>query len=116
MSKHDMAERILLCIAAVHEKARSEPQPPQWRRWDFDRWQINQEFGPAYSTLKWFGDLAASERDRVRCLRWVYRLREAGLVETFKDQWGSKLERVRLTTAGSEAVTELQGTAVPAGS
>ena len=114
MTKNDLADLILICIADAHEQARNEPEPARWREWDFERWQINQEFGPVYSTVRWFGALAASERDRVRCLRCVYRLRDAGLVEVIKDRWGSKVERVRLTTAGSEAVAELRGAAAQA--
>ena len=109
MSRHsDLTEAILICVAEVHEEVRAAPPPPKWRSWDYGRYQENLEFGPLYSTIRWFGALAASEAQRVACLRTVYKLAEAGLLEVIKSEWGGKVERVRLTDRGREVVASLR--------
>lgn len=115
--QEDLAEAILIRVAEAHEEVRAAPVPPKWRAWDYDRYQKNLEFGPPYSTIRWFGTLAVTEAGRVACLRTVYRLADAGLLEVIKNEWGSKVERVRLTEAGMAVVAELRntGTPVPAG-
>jgi hypothetical protein len=112
--KNDLAEAVLVCVAEVHEEARAAPPPPKWRTWEYDRYQENLEFGPPYSTIRWFGSLAASEAQRVACLRTVYRLGDAGLLEIIKKGWGVKIERVRLTEAGRAVVAKLRKDGTPA--
>jgi hypothetical protein len=106
--QNDLAEAVLLCVAEIHEEVRAAPPPPKWRAWDYDRYQENLEFGPPYSTIRWFGALAASEAQRVACLRTVYRLADAGLLKVVKNEWGSKVERVKLTDRGEEVVNQLR--------
>jgi hypothetical protein len=115
--QNDLAEAILIRVAEVHEEVRAAPAPPEWRRWDFDRYRENVQYGPPYSTIRWFGALAASEAQRVACLRTVRKLGDAGLLELIGNRWGGKLDRVRLTPAGSEVVAKLldAGTPAPAG-
>ena len=75
MSRHsDLTEAILICVAEVHEEVRAAPPPPKWPSWDYGRSQESLEFGPLLSTIRWFGALAASEAQRVACLRTVYQL------------------------------------------
>jgi hypothetical protein len=108
MSKNDLAELILMLIAEQHEGARSQREPAAWRKWDHERWQIDREDGPVFSSIRWFGKLADSEAARVRCLRTVYRLHDAGLVEIIKGESGSKIERVKLAELGWEVVNRLR--------
>jgi hypothetical protein len=44
----------------------------------------------------------------MRCLRLVYELESEGLLECFKDEYASKLAKVRLTDRGWNAVKELR--------
>jgi len=113
-SRNDLAEAVLICVAEVHEEVRAAPPPPKWRAWDYDRYQENLELGPPYSTIRWFGALAASEAQRVACLRTVYRLADAGLLEIMKNEWGSKLQRIRFTEAGQAVVAKLRNAGTPA--
>jgi hypothetical protein len=109
MTKTDLREMVLILIAERFEEALAEPEPARWRSWDVERWEANREYGPPYSTIRWFGALAATEAGRMRCLRMVYALESEGLLETFKDAFsGSKLDRVRLTEAGWTAVASLR--------
>ena len=49
----------------------------------------------------------------MRLLRTVYRLEDAGLVDIVKSE-GGRLERLRITNAGRDAVAELQILSTPA--
>jgi hypothetical protein len=106
--QNDLAEAILICVADIHEEARAAPPPPAWRTWDCERYRENLEFGPPFSTPRWFGALAATEAQRVASLRTVYKLTAAGLLEVTRTAWGSKIERVRLTDAGQAVVAKLR--------
>ena len=77
------------------------PRPPAWKWWDVWEHDANLALGPRYSPT-WFGDVTATEAGRVRMLRTVYRLADAGLLTLVKSE-GGRLARVRLTVAGSEA-------------
>jgi hypothetical protein len=108
---------VLICIAEQFEEARAQPEPARWRGWDHERWEIAQEVGPPYSTIRWFGELAHNEAGRMRCLRLVYELESEGLLECLKDEFSTKLGRVRLTEAGQAVVAKLRNaeTTVPTG-
>jgi hypothetical protein len=108
MGKNDLAELLLVLIAEQHEKSRCAREPAAWRKWDHEDWELDREYGPVFSSLRWFGTLADSEAARVRCLRTVYRLRDAGLAEVMKGVSGLKLERVTLTQRGWEVVQSLR--------
>jgi hypothetical protein len=110
----DLAEAILICVSDRHEEARAAPRPPDWRRWEVERHEEDLRFGPRYSTVQWFGSLAASNAQRVACLRTVYRLGDAGLLEIIKKGWGDKVDRVRLTDAGRAVVAKLRKDDTPA--
>ena len=114
MSRDDLVRMILIELEKQSEAARSRPRPPAWQWWAVRDYELDLEFGPRYSPT-WFGEVATTEARRVRALRGIYRLEAAGLLEIFKSE-GGRLERVRLTPAGSEAVAELRAAAVPAGS
>jgi hypothetical protein len=108
MTRNDLAELLLVLIAEQHEKARCAREPAAWRKWDHEDWELDREYGPVFSSIRWFGTLADSEAARVRCLRTVYRLRDAGLAEVIKGESGLKIERVRLTERGWEVVQTLR--------
>lgn len=113
MTRDELAERVLLAVARQGEAIRARPRPPAWKTWAV-RDAADRERGTRYSPT-WFGALAATEAGRVRLLRTVYRLAEAGLLTAVKSD-GGRLERVRLTTAGDEAIELLKvGTPTTAG-
>jgi hypothetical protein len=108
MANNDLSELVLMLIAEQHEQARCAREPAAWRKWDHDDWLIAREYGPVFSTIRWFGTLADSEAKRVRCLRCVKRLHAASLVEIIKGESGLKIERVKLTERGWEVVQTLR--------
>jgi hypothetical protein len=107
MNRDDLARLVLLEVARQTEAARSRPRPPRWQTWNVWLYEADLEYGPKYSPT-WFGDLTATEAGRVRTLRAVYRLSDAGLLLLTKSE-GGRLERVQLTEAGQRAVDELEG-------
>jgi hypothetical protein len=117
MTKSALREIVLICIAEQFEEARAQPEPARWQRWDHERWEIAQEVGPPYSTIRWFGELAHNEAGRMRCLRMVRELEGEGLLMCHKDEFSSKLSRVTLTERGWEVVRSLRNaeTTVPTG-
>jgi hypothetical protein len=115
MTREDLARLILIEVERRCEAVRSRPRPPDWQWWNVRDYEADLEYGPAY-TPQWFGDLTATEAGRVRVLRTLYRLADAGLLMIVKSE-GGRLERVYLTPAGSSAAAELQtaGARMPAG-
>ena len=105
MNRDELAAMVLAEVARQCDAIRNRPKPPAWKTWealpDDDR-----EYGPRYSPT-WFGDATATEAGRVRLLRAVYRLADAGLLTIVKSE-GGRLERVRLTKAGRDAAAELR--------
>jgi hypothetical protein len=109
MTKGELRELVLVAIAEKFEEARSQPEPPARMWWAHKLWVTDQEFGPRYNSVGWFGVLVPNEAGRVRCLRAIYALESEGLVVCRKDEYsGSKLARVTLTEAGWEAVAKLR--------
>jgi hypothetical protein len=115
MTREDLARLVLIEVERQCEAVRSRPRPPAWQRWAVWEHEDDLEYGPRY-TPTWFGDLTATEAGRVRVLRCVYRLADAGLLTIVKSE-GGRLERVRLTPAGTETAAELRdaGTPTPVG-
>jgi hypothetical protein len=118
MTKGELRELVLICIAERFEEARSRPEPARWQRWDHEKWATDRELGPPYNSVGWFGELIRDEAARVRCLRQIRELEAEGLVTCRQDEYGkSKLARVRLTEAGWAVVAKLRNaeTTVPTG-
>jgi hypothetical protein len=113
MTRDELTELVLTEVHRRCKAVRSRPRPPAWKRWEVEELQFDLKYGPRY-TPKWFGELAATEAGRVRLLRTLYRLADAGLLIVVKSHWGGRLARVRITPAGSRAVAELSRTP-PAG-
>jgi hypothetical protein len=102
LSRDELCEVILSTVVEKWEAAQAAPKPAAWKRFEFERWELDREYGPKWSP-GWLGDLAASEAGRVRALRALYKLVDAGLVIAVRSYHGNKLERVRPTDAGIEA-------------
>jgi len=103
--KQDIAELVLRTIDAKHREARAATPPPLWLPLRSEEHRDAVAMGPRYSP-QWFGDLAADNAGRVRLLRTVHELVDAGFISaTFSD--GGRLQRVKLSEAGEAAVAEL---------
>lgn len=111
MNRDELAELVLLELAERCEAIRTRPKPQAWRTWDVRDDEADREYGPRYSPT-WFGDATANEAGRVRLLRIVYRLADAGLLTVVKSE-GGRLERIRLTEAGRVAVDDLRFSSSP---
>lgn len=105
MSRDDLAALILRAVAQRQEEIDTRPQPPRWKVYEAAGDADDREYGPRY-TPTWFGERGETEARRVRLLRTVYRLADAGLLAVVKSE-GGRLERVRLTDEGRAAVAEL---------
>lgn len=114
MNRDELAKVVLIEVARHCEAVNARPKPPAWKTWETGDDDANRRFGPSY-TPAWFGDVTLTEAGRVRVLRMVYRLAEAGLLTVVKSE-GGRLERVRLTKAGGIAVAELRNVAIPSAS
>lgn len=104
MNRDELCALVLVEVARQCEAIRTRPRPPAWKTWEARDDDADRKYGPQY-TPTWFGHATATEAGRVRLLRTVYRLAEAGLLTLVKSE-GGRLERVRLTRAGHE-VAEL---------
>src|SRR5262245_31569528 len=104
MTRDELAALVLLEVERRCDAIRTRPRPPAWKTWEVRDDDDDREYGPRYSPT-WFGDATATEAGRVRFLRTVYRLADAGLLTVVKTE-GGRLERVRLTRAGRNAATE----------
>jgi hypothetical protein len=112
MTRDELAAMILREIATRENEMATRPELPACRRWDRRNYDTDREHGPRYSSA-WFGRATDTEARRVRVLRMVYKLADAGLVDITRSE-GGRLERVRLTAAGRAAVTELTAAAANA--
>ena len=114
MNRDELAALVLLELHRQCEAIRTRPKPPAWKTWAVRDHATDLEYGPRYSP-SWFGEAAGTEARRVRLLRTVYRLADAGLVDIVKSE-GGRLERLRLTKTGRVAVAELRSaeTEIPA--
>jgi hypothetical protein len=101
MNRDELAALVLAEVARRCEAIRDRPRPPAWKTWETRDDDDDREYGPRYSPT-WFGEVTATEAGRVRMLRTVYRLAEAGLLTLVRSE-GGRLERVRLTKAGTKA-------------
>lgn len=107
MSRDDLGALMLAEVLRRCDEAHARPRPPRWKTWEVREDDDARELGPRYSP-GWFGAAAATEAGRVRFLRTLYRLADAGLVLVEKSK-GGRLERVRLSDAGRDALAELGG-------
>lgn len=105
MNREELAKRVLIEVARRAKAIRYRPRPRAWQTWAVREDQADRDYGPRYSPT-WFADATDTEAGRVRFLRTVYRLTDAGLLAVVKSE-GGRLERVRLTDAGRKAVAEL---------
>jgi hypothetical protein len=105
LTRDDLAVLVLTELARREAEIAARPRPPAWRVWDVRPDADDREYGPRYSPA-WFGDAATTEARRVRFLRTVYRLADAGLVAVLKSE-GGRLERIRLTATGTQTVADL---------
>lgn len=105
MNRDELAALVLVKVAQQCDTIGARPRPPAWKTWETRDDDADREIGPRYSPT-WFGDATATEAGRVRLLRTVYRLADAGLLTLVKSE-GGRLERVRLTKAGRDAAAEL---------
>jgi hypothetical protein len=100
-TRDDLATMLLNELARRESEIAARPRPPAWKTWEARPDADDREYGPRYSPT-WFGDRASTEARRVRLLRALYRLADAGLIDLTKSE-GGRLERIRLTTAGKDA-------------
>jgi hypothetical protein len=103
-TRDDLAAPVLTELVRREAVIAARAKPPAWKKWEARPDADDREFGPRYSP-SWFGYAGDTEARRVRLLRTVYRLAEAGLVTVVKSE-GGRLERLRLTDAGRAAVAE----------
>ena len=106
MNRDELAALVLVEVARRCDAIAARPKPPVWKTWETLGDDADRAFGPLYSP-QWFGDATATEAGRVRLLRTVYRLSDAGLLTIVKSE-GGRLERVRLTKTGRQAADELR--------
>jgi hypothetical protein len=111
-TRDDLAAEVRTELARREAGIASRPRPPAWRTWDVRAGADDREFGPRYSPA-WVGDAAATEARRVRLLRTVYRLADAGLLVTSTSE-GGRLERIRLTADGRSAIAPATDGTTPA--
>jgi hypothetical protein len=100
-TRDDLAAMLLTELARREEEIAARSRPPAWKTWEARPDADDREYGPRYSPT-WFGDRAVSEAGRVRALRMVYRLADAGLVKLTRSP-GGRLERLRLIALGRAA-------------
>ena len=106
MNRDELAALVLAEVARQCDAIAARPRPPVWQSWAAREDAADRERGPRY-TPRWFGDAAATEAGRVRLLRALYRLADAGMLTLEKSE-GGRLERVRLSKAGRDAAAELR--------
>lgn len=107
--RDDLAALVLAEVARREAAIATRPRPPAWKTWEARPDADDREYGPRYAA-SWFGDATATEAGRVRMLRTLYRLADAGLVEITRSP-GGRLERVCLTAAGRDAIADLNRSA-----
>lgn len=105
MTRDELARRILIEVDRQCKAVESRPRPPEWKTWTLEKYEQDLEYGPRYSPT-WFGELARTEAGRVRILRTIYRLSEAGLLVLVKSEAG-RLVRLRMTPKGEAVASEL---------
>ncbi len=105
MNRDELDVMVLVEVAQQCAAIRARPRPPVWQSWSRKSHDADRELGPRY-TPTWFPDVTTTEAGRVRVLRAVYRLANAGLLAVVKSE-GGRLERVNLTETGKDAVAEL---------
>ena len=101
-TRDELAALVLTELARREAAIAARPRPPAWKTWEARPDADDRKYGPRYSPT-WLADVTADEAGRVRMLRTLYRLADAGLVELLKSE-GGRLERVRLTDAGRASV------------
>jgi len=93
-TRDDLVAMVLSELARSKAEIAARPRPPAWKTWEARPDADDREYGPRYSPT-WFGDRAATEAHRVRLLRTVYRLADAGLIEVTKSEGGGLNESAR---------------------
>lgn len=105
MTRDELGERILREVLKREAAVKRRPKPEKWQRWLMNADADEREYGPRYSSYEWFGDL--SDANRVRLLRVLYALEDAGMLVPVKSENG-RLQHVRLTAAGRKAAMKLK--------
>lgn len=81
---------------------KNPPKSQHWERVDFDELK---RYGPRYLPSAWFGGgRPLPEKHRVRYLRAVNRLIEAGLLAGTTSRDSNRLQHIKLTPAGIRAI------------
>ena len=106
MSGDRLAGTVISELSRRCEALKASPKPPTWQIWAVRELEADRDRGPRYSP-SWFGDVAATEAGRVRVLRTVRALADAGLIVVGRTEAG-RLDRVKLTEAGEIAAAELR--------
>ena len=105
VTREQLAEVVIREVARRAAEVAARTPPPKWQAWAALLHDEEVRHGPRYSP-GWFGGLADTEARRVRVLRTVYRLADAGLLHVVKSE-GGRLAHVRLTDDGATAAAEL---------
>ena len=98
MTMAEARRRVLLAALERTRAFEAETPPPEWRRWDRDRYDEQAEMGPEYAAGAWYGDV--TNADRQQLLRAVEGLERDGLVVRGSRYEGGKFTHLRLTDAG----------------
>lgn len=109
MNRDELTRLVLIEVARQCAAVLARPAPDLYQSDNLSRWRHGEDvkYGPRYSPV-WFGEIADTEARRVRVLRTLKRLAEAGLIVLVESEAG-RLSRVRMTPAGLQAVAELTG-------
>ena len=109
MTKNDLADLILICIADAHQQARNEPEPARWRKWDLAADQ------PGIRTCLQYGQMVRGpSRERARSSPLSSMRLPAPRCRPGRGHQGPLGLQGRTSpanAAGSEAVAELRGAA-----
>ena len=104
----EQEKAVLIDCAWRMEAIRTVKRPRAWQTWAVRELEELKRYGPRYMPSLWFnGGRAIPERVRVKFLRAVHRLEEAGLLETAGV--GVRLQNLKLTPelmAGPEEVAD----------
>lgn len=72
--------------------------------WERHRYELEVEFGPEFSIVRWFD--AGPDAVRMRYARALRDLEAAGLVQSWR-KWGTKISHLKLTADGERVASEL---------
>lgn len=107
------ARTVVIETAKRMNDIAATPEPPKWQTWAVAEWQELREFGARYEPRSWFGGgQVLPEKYRVKFLRAIHELAEAGLL--VRGTLGGRTTHIRLTDEGLELAYELDPSLRPA--